>query len=211
MRPPIIRHPAPPHKVYFVEKGLWKPFYFFERYGNRLPYAFTIPSIVFLCQYALLLSKISEILVIGPCQNTRLCGNILAIIQLAIIAFASIAIVVGGIGITNTMFSSVRERTREIGIMKAIGAKNRDILTIFLFESGILGLVGGVVGVAVGIGIGQLVQAIAATANLGSFKVYMSPELVIGALLFSFVVGCMSGIAPARQAARLRPVDALRG
>ncbi|MFH0889902.1 MAG: ABC transporter permease [Candidatus Aenigmatarchaeota archaeon] len=136
---------------------------------------------------------------------------ILGVIQIVVLGIAAISLLVGGIGIMNTMYTSVLEQTRNIGIMKAVGATEKDILTIFLFESGILGLVGGVVGVTVGIGIGQVVQAIAATANVGFFKVYASPELVLGALVFSFVVGCASGIAPARQAARLRPVDALRG
>ncbi len=137
-------------------------------------------------------------------------GTILGVMQIIVIGVAAISLLVGGIGIMNTMYTSVLEQTKNIGIMKSVGATEKDILTIFLFESGILGLVGGVIGVIVGVGIGQIVQSIAANADMGFFKVYASPELVVGALLFSFIVGCVSGVTPARQAARLKPVDALR-
>ncbi len=137
-------------------------------------------------------------------------GTILGVVQVIVLGVAAISLLVGGIGIMNTMYTSVLEQTKNIGIMKAVGATEKDILTIFLFESGILGLVGGVVGVLAGVGIGQVVQSAAANADMGFFKVYASPELVIGALVFSFVVGCVSGVAPARQAAKLKPVDALR-
>ncbi len=137
-------------------------------------------------------------------------GTILGVVQIVVLGVAAISLIVGGIGIMNTMYTSVLEQTKNIGVMKAVGATEKDILTIFLFESGILGLVGGIVGVTAGVAIGQAVQAIAAAVDVGFFKVYISPELVIGTLAFSFITGCVSGIAPARQAARLKPVDALR-
>jgi len=117
---------------------------------------------------------------------------------------------VGGVGIMNTMYTSVLERTQEIGVMKAIGAKNRDILTIFLIESGFLGLMGGMVGVLMGIGIGKAIEFGAAQAGLAILKVYFPWYLIVGSLLFSFLIGAFSGLAPARQAAKLKPVDALR-
>jgi len=137
-------------------------------------------------------------------------GDILAVIQLAIIGFASIAIVVGGIGIMNTMFTSVRERTREIGIMKAIGAKNKAVLTIFLFEAGIIGLIGGAGGTLLGIALAEIIEAYGQIHPAFYFSATVSPGLIIFGLLFSFLVGCLSGLIPARQAARLRPVEALR-
>lgn len=136
--------------------------------------------------------------------------SILGIVQVFLIGIAAISLLVGGIGIMNTMYTSVLEQTKNIGIMKAVGAKERDIMMVFLFEAGILGLVGGVIGVLFGIGIGSLVEDISAAANMPMLKVYMSWELIIGSLLFSFIVGCVSGAAPARDAARLNPVDALR-
>lgn len=137
-------------------------------------------------------------------------GNILAIIQLAIIAFASIAIVVGGIGITNTMFSSVRERTREIGIMKAIGAKNSAVLSIFLFEAGIIGLIGGLGGTLLGVILAESIVIYGKINPLFYFSASITPGLVMFGLAFSIGVGCASGFFPARRAAKLKPVEALR-
>ncbi|MAG45579.1 MAG: ABC transporter permease, partial [Nanoarchaeota archaeon] len=119
-------------------------------------------------------------------------------------------LIVGGIGIMNTMYTSVLERTREIGIMKSIGAKNSDILTLFLIESGILGLVGGGIGIILGIGFSKLVEAAAKAGGYGMIQVSFPLPLIIGTLMFSFVVGALSGILPARQASKLQPVDALR-
>ena len=109
------------------------------------------------------------------------------------------------------MYMAILERTREIGVMKAIGAKRSHILQIFLIESGIYGFVGGAIGILIGIGIGKGVQYIAAYA-LGSdlLQAKISFTLVFGALAFSFAVGILSGIAPALPASRLNPVDALR-
>lgn len=136
--------------------------------------------------------------------------NVLSIVQVIVVGIASISLLVGGVGIMNTMYTAVNDRTREIGVMKAIGAKNRHILTIFLFESGVIGLFGGLVGVVVGAGIS--IAAARAAAQYSSIPVSaaISPELVAGALGFSFIVGTVSGVLPARNAARLQPVDALR-
>ena len=137
-------------------------------------------------------------------------GDILAVIQLGIIGFASIAIAVGGIGIMNTMFTSVRERTKEIGIMKAIGAKNKAVLTIFLFEAGIIGLIGGVGGTIFGVLLAKGIEIYSQYHPLFYFSATVSPGLIIFGLLFSFLVGCFSGLIPARKAAKLKPVEALR-
>ena len=137
-------------------------------------------------------------------------GNILAVIQLAIIAFASIAIIVGGIGITNTMFTSVRERTREIGIMKAVGAKNIAVLSIFLFESAIIGFIGGIGGTLLGVGFAKAIELYGQVHPMFYFKAIVSIGLILFGLTFSFLIGCLAGFFPARQAANLKPVDALR-
>ncbi len=138
-------------------------------------------------------------------------GTVLGIIRVVLVGIAAISLVVGGIGIMNTMYTAVIERTREIGIMKAIGAKNSDIMLVFLLESGIYGLVGGLVGVITGLGLSIIIQKIAsAFIGTGLFKVYISAWLIIGALTFSFVIGTVSGVLPAKQASSLKPVDALR-
>ena len=138
-------------------------------------------------------------------------NSIFSIVQWVIVGIASISLLVGGIGIMNTMYMSIMERTREIGVMKAIGAKNSHIMQIFLIESGIYGFVGGAIGILIGAGIGKMVEFVA-TQALGTnlLQAQISFTLVAGALLFSFGVGMASGIAPAYQASRLNPVDALR-
>ncbi|MCD6590156.1 ABC transporter permease [Candidatus Woesearchaeota archaeon] len=146
-----------------------------------------------------------------PRDLLKIFQEILMIIQVVLIGVAAISLIVGGVGIMNTMYMAVMERTREIGIMKAIGAENSHILLIFLFESGILGMIGGICGVLIGLGISKGIE-IAASIATGSplIKAYISPELIIGSIIFSFIVGMISGVMPARQAARLKPVDALR-
>jgi len=109
------------------------------------------------------------------------------------------------------MYTSVLEKTRDIGIMKAVGARNENIMTIFLFESGLLGLTGGVLGVIMGLSIAKGGEyLIHEMYGLDMLRVSVSPELIIGALTFSFIVGTLSGVLPARKAAGLNPVDALR-
>ena len=137
-------------------------------------------------------------------------NSILGIIQSAIILFASIAILVGGIGITNTMFTSIRERTREIGIMKAIGAKNSAVLTIFLIEAGIIGLIGGAGGIILGIICAKIIELYTQSNPVFYFSISISPSLVLFGLIFSVLTGCIAGFFPARRAARLKPVEALR-
>jgi putative ABC transport system permease protein len=117
---------------------------------------------------------------------------------------ASISLVVGGIGIMNIMLVSVRERTREIGIRKAIGARGRDILAQFLVEALTLSLLGGLIGIAVGL------AASAIIGQLAGWGFVFNPATVAAAVLFSLVVGVVFGVWPARQAARLDPIIALR-
>ena len=138
-------------------------------------------------------------------------GDVLNIVQSVLIGIAAISLLVGGIGIANTMYTAVIERTKEIDIMKSVGAQNKDILLIFVIESGMLGLAGGAIGIAVGIGLSKLVEYLA-FVYLGTslIKAFFPWYLILGSLLFSFLVGTISGLLPARQAASLKPVDALR-
>jgi len=137
-------------------------------------------------------------------------GNIMGVLQVVIVAFASIALIVGGIGIMNTMYTSVRERTREIGIMKAVGAKNSAVLTIFLFESAIIGLIGGIGGTLLGIILAKAIEMYGNVHPMFYISASITPGLIIFGLTFSLLVGCLSGFFPARRAAQLKPVDALR-
>src|SRR5574341_1247825 len=133
-------------------------------------------------------------------------NTILGVVQAVFIGIAAISLLVGGIGIMNTMYTSVLERTRDIGIMKAIGARNSDVLWIFLLESGLLGMAGGVVGIALGIGLSKLVEFIGQGFAGSLLKASFPLSLILGALAFSFVIGAVSGVFPARQASKLPPV-----
>ncbi|MDD5182170.1 MAG: ABC transporter permease [Candidatus Nanoarchaeia archaeon] len=136
-------------------------------------------------------------------------GTILSVVQIALIGIASISIIVGGIGIMNTTYTSVTERTKEIGILKAVGAQNRDIVIIFLIEAGILGLVGGALGVALGTVLAKAVELAAANLGADILKAALSPGLIIGSLVFSFGVGALSGVLPALKAAKMNIVEAI--
>lgn len=138
-------------------------------------------------------------------------NNILGIVQAIIVGIAAISLIVGGINIMNTMYTSVLERTREIGIMKSIGARNGDILAIFLIESGLLGLAGGVIGVIFGVILAKLIE-VAATYALGTnlLTAEFDPVVIFGALLFSYVIGSISGALPARRASMQKPLEAIR-
>ncbi|MDD5147982.1 MAG: ABC transporter permease [Candidatus ainarchaeum sp.] len=136
-------------------------------------------------------------------------NQVMGLIQLFIVGIASISLFVGGIGIMNTMIMSVMERTSEIGVMKAIGATNGLILSIFILEAGLIGLFGGIIGVTLGYGLAFLVGMVAGAMNF-ALSVRVDFLLILGALAFSMFVGIASGVYPARRAAMLDPVEALR-
>tara|TARA_Y100000310_G_scaffold342325_1_gene445065 strand:+ start:3343 stop:4563 length:1221 start_codon:yes stop_codon:yes gene_type:complete len=146
-----------------------------------------------------------------PNQSIETVGTIVSVINIIVTGIALIALLVGGIGIANTMFTSVLERTKEIGVMKSIGATNRDILGVFLTEAGLLGLVGGIVGASIGLAMAFGVSS-AANSAIGEsiLQVTFSLPLLLGALSFSLLIGILSGIVPAYQASKLHPVEALR-
>jgi putative ABC transport system permease protein len=127
-----------------------------------------------------------------------------ATLALLLGGIASISLLVGGIGIMNIMLVSVRERTREIGIRKAVGARGRDILAQFLIEALVISLIGGAIGIAAGL----LVSV--AISTFAGWAVSFSPATILAAVGFSIAVGVVFGVWPARQAARLDPIAALR-
>ena len=131
-------------------------------------------------------------------------GQITSVLTIFLGAIAGISLLVGGIGIMNIMLVSVTERTREIGIRKAVGAKRSNILWQFLIESVVLSVVGGAAGIAFGWGVAMIVN------QLGTFTAVVSPQSVMLAVGFSIAVGLFFGIYPASRASNLNPIDALR-
>jgi len=127
-----------------------------------------------------------------------------------LVLIALISVFVAAVNIANTMYTSILERTREIGVMKSIGAKNRFILFIFVAESGILGMIGGIIGIGFGYLIAKGGGLIAAFYGVGMLRPAFPLWLIIGCLLFAFLVGTLSGLLPSIQASKLNPVDALR-
>mgnify|MGYP005838320037 CR=1 FL=1 len=132
-------------------------------------------------------------------------GSITGVLTIFLSAIAAISLLVGGIGIMNIMLVSVTERTREIGIRKAVGAKRRDITVQFLIEAVTLSLIGGLIGIAVGYGGSQVIGRLAP-----EITPVITPNAVLLSTGFSVLVGLFFGLYPAMRAARLNPIEALR-
>jgi putative ABC transport system permease protein len=161
----------------------------------------------------------------------RVVNTILGNVTFILLAVASISVLVAFIGIMTTMFTAVIERTREIGLLKALGFNNRSVLLMFVAESTLIGVVGGLIGAATGVGLGYIMSAVfsvvstqnvqsagalstagsssAATAFSGISPVF-TPELIVGAIVMAAAVGAVAGLLPAWRAAKLTPVEALR-
>jgi len=146
-------------------------------------------------------------------------SSALAGVTLFLSAIAAISLLVGAVGIANTMFTTVLQKTKEIGIMKAVGAKNRTILLIFLLNSAMIGLVGGIMGSFIGVFISQIMNNMISGGGMseggrGMAKMMsssiVSPEIILGVLGFSVLIGIISGVIPAYRASKMNPVDALR-
>jgi putative ABC transport system permease protein len=155
-------------------------------------------------QHGLAATATADFSILDQAQLLATASSIAGTLALLLGGIASISLIVGGIGIMNIMLVSVRERTREIGIRKAVGARGRDILAQFLIEALTLSLLGGLIGVVLGLGVSALIGQIA------GWGFAFSPVIVAVALLFSLAVGIVFGVWPARQAARLDPISALR-
>ncbi len=150
--------------------------------------------------------------VVGFEEITQRIRTVLGGVQAFLAGIAGISILVGGIGVMNTMYTAVLERTREIGVMKAVGARDSQVLLMFLYESGLMGLAGGILGLLVGLGVAMAAASLVSRIFQmeGGFSAVASPGLILGALAFSFAIGAISGLLPARRAAALPPVEALR-
>nr|CBH39542.1 conserved hypothetical membrane protein, FtsX family [uncultured archaeon] len=137
-------------------------------------------------------------------------GDIFNIIRGVLVGIAAIALIVASIGIMNTMLMSVMERTHEIGVMKAIGAKSSDVLSIFLLESSIVSLVGGVIGCLLGWIVAKVLSFLGSTASGLEIAAIVKPEVILGGIAVALIVGVLSGFYPARKASKMSPVEAVR-
>lgn len=137
-------------------------------------------------------------------------SSILSVVNLAIVGIAAISLIVGGVGIMNTMYTSIIERTKQIGVMKAVGAKDKHILSIFILEAGIIGFVGGLIGAAAGFSFAKIIELVAASAGFMMLKVNFDFAIIGFGLAFALGIGVVAGFLPARQASNLDPVEALR-
>ncbi|RLG29292.1 ABC transporter permease, partial [Methanosarcinales archaeon] len=135
---------------------------------------------------------------------------VFGILQVVLIAIASISLIVAAMGIMNTMLMSVMERTHEIGVMKAIGAKNRNILFLFLMEAGLVSLVGGLFGSIMGILAAKAISFGIVTKFGVEIAAIVKPEVLFGAVIVAMLVGILSGLYPARKASKMSPVEAVR-
>ena len=142
-------------------------------------------------------------------------SSVMDTMSMFLTGIAAISLFVGAIGIANTMFMSVMERTRQIGVLKALGTTNMEITKLFLTESAIMGFIGGLMGIFLGfIASGTIselgVRMLGAGMRGGSMSTVITPELVLFSLGFSVFIGAVSGLLPARRAAGLQPIEALR-
>jgi putative ABC transport system permease protein len=164
-----------------------------------------------------------EVSVISSTAVLNLLGSIFSLIQLFLVGIAAISLLVAGIGIMNIMIVSLIERTREIGILKAMGMKSRTVLTIFLGESVIVGLIGAAIGIALGWGLANIVATIIGSGaltggvaggggggGLMSITPVLTPLVFLGAFAFGIGVSVIFALYPAWRASKLKPVEALR-
>ncbi|NLF00109.1 MAG: FtsX-like permease family protein, partial [Anaerolineales bacterium] len=156
-------------------------------------------------QHDIAFSDKDDFSIISQSDLISIFGQITDVLTIFLGAIAGISLLVGGIGIMNIMLVSVTERTREIGLRKAIGARDRDILWQFLLEAVTLSLVGGLIGIGLGWLGAQLISTL-----VEDFSAIVTAESVLLATTFSAAVGLFFGIYPARRAAHLNPIDALR-
>lgn len=143
-------------------------------------------------------------------QLLSILGNVTGAIQAFLVLVVAISLVVGGIGIMNIMLASLSERIREVGLRKALGAKDQDILIQFLSESGLLALIGGSLGVVVGVGLGVGIAYLIRYFTNFAWYFLIGPSQIFLAVGVALTIGIIFGLYPARKAAQLDPIDALR-
>ncbi len=155
---------------------------------------------------------VQDFVVLTPKNTEKLAGNILNIIELILIIFAIISLIVGAVGIMNTMYTSVMERTKQIGIMKAVGASSDAISFLFLIESGFIGLVAGILGIVLGVAFSYSIGFFAGRSGIHGLFSFASLDVLglFSVLIITFVIGVIAGILPARKAAKMQPAEALR-
>lgn len=152
--------------------------------------------------------EVSEVRVISPDEAGQQISQFSLIFNAILLGIGLIALLVGGLSIINTMIMSVSERTREIGLKKAIGAETRSILGEYLLESAMIGLLGGLIGTGLGVSAIAVLNSITSTKQVTVFAI--TPTVVIGPVVFAVVLGTVAGFFPALRAARLEPVQSLR-
>ncbi|MDH5460754.1 MAG: ABC transporter permease [Candidatus Bathyarchaeota archaeon] len=151
-----------------------------------------------------------DVMVLSSQVITEMVGSVMTMMEAILGGIAAISLVVAGIAVINTMTISVMERTREIGVMKALGAKSRDVLTMFLTESLLTGLIGGVIGAVFGVFLGQIASTLLTFTMNVSLMAMPSLEVIIVGIVFAAITGTLSGLYPSRKASKLAPVEALR-
>jgi putative ABC transport system permease protein len=171
---------------------------------DEMDAATTEITTVLRAEHGLAVDADDDFSILDQAQLLETATSIAGTLALLLGGIASISLVVGGIGIMNIMLVSVRERTREIGIRKAVGARSRDILAQFLIEALTLSVLGGLIGIVIGLAVSALI------GQFAGWGFVFSPVIVAVALVFSLAVGVVFGVWPARQAARLDPISALR-
>ncbi len=154
--------------------------------------------------------KTQDFSIVSSQQLQATISSTLNVMSMFLLAIAAVSLLVGAVGVANTMFTSVLEKTKEIGIMKAIGARNHDILIIFLFNAALIGLIGGLLGILLGTILSGFIPTLLSGTPFSRDGSLVTMSSVILALSVSLIVGIVAGIIPAYQASRLKPVDALR-
>jgi putative ABC transport system permease protein len=151
-----------------------------------------------------------DVEVMIPEQILGQLSNILLVLQFVLGGIAAISLLVGGVGIMNSMYANVLERKKEIGILKAVGATPGDIKKIFIVEAGIIGLAGGILGTVLGVLISQTIGWIAESQGFILLQIKVEWPIIIFGILFAFTVGMLAGYFPAKEASKMLPVEALR-
>ncbi len=152
----------------------------------------------------------NKFFIITAKQILTIIKSVLNLLKIILVSIGLISILVGSIGIMNSIYTSVIERTKEIGILKSLGAKREDIYFIFTFESILLSIVGGIIGLGLGIVIAKAVEYYVASQGILTLKIIITWQIVLLAIGLSLIIGFISGLLPSRKASKMNVVDALR-